>query len=431
MSNDQASESGAIVRVEAKDIVLLIERTIGNVREDTKESPYIKEALKVLTVGGYRSAIGCFWNAVVDDLRNKIIHRSLEMFNKSMTLGRTISNYDDFQNYINDDQLIEGAYKIGVIGWEASKILKHAKETRHIFDGHPKSSDPSIIKVLGMMEDCVKYVLADPYPPQIIDVSEYLTQMASATFDRNEIGIETAVTELPEIYQKELINRLMTEYIDPNGSTVLRSNIEFVTPFLWRVLSPDVKRQVVRRVDSEISAGNLDKISQAFSFVKVVSGAQYLSATARKYLLKPLIEQLKINLDNFGKENILVRDLEPYAAYIPPDLLDDYVKTLVMTYVGHIGGSPQFRRTDFYANDAAVRIPKMFEAFDDKAGLAFVKAIRGNSTLRSRIASPTKLNRLKALGNIVLERTSATFSERAFLEALVDENKIEAFYKTL
>jgi hypothetical protein len=59
-----------------------------------------------------------------------------------------VESYEDFQNFVNDDQLIEGAYKIGVIGWEASKVLKHAKETRHIFSGHPKSSDPSIIKVL-------------------------------------------------------------------------------------------------------------------------------------------------------------------------------------------------------------------------------------------------------------------------------------------
>lgn len=57
-----------------------------------RHSPYIQEALRVPPVQGYRSAIGSFWNAVVDDLRNKIIHRSLPLFNKVMKekLGRTI-----------------------------------------------------------------------------------------------------------------------------------------------------------------------------------------------------------------------------------------------------------------------------------------------------------------------------------------------------
>ncbi|WP_226579898.1 hypothetical protein [Halobacillus litoralis] len=67
------------------------------------DNPYIEEALRVLPVGGYRSAIGAFWNAVVDDLRNKIIYRSLTMFNKEMEIGREINTYDDFQNYVNDD----------------------------------------------------------------------------------------------------------------------------------------------------------------------------------------------------------------------------------------------------------------------------------------------------------------------------------------
>jgi len=125
------------------DFTPLFERALTSVREDLRDNPYIQEALRVLPVRGYRSAIGNFWNAVVDDLRNKVIFRSLSLFNKSVKAHSEVKSYEDFQSFINDDQLIEGAYKIGVIGYEASKILKHAKETRHFFDGHPRSSEPS------------------------------------------------------------------------------------------------------------------------------------------------------------------------------------------------------------------------------------------------------------------------------------------------
>src|ERR1035437_1230872 len=163
--NDQAL---AVLPAVEKQIIVkegdfgpLFERCLNSVRPDLRDNPYILEGLRVLPVRGYRSAIGSFWNAVVDDLRNKIMARSLSLFNKSIQPTREVKTYEDFQNSINDDQLIEGAYKIGVIGWEASKVLKHAKETRHIFDGHPKSSEPSPVKVLAMMEDCIKYVLND------------------------------------------------------------------------------------------------------------------------------------------------------------------------------------------------------------------------------------------------------------------------------
>jgi len=431
MTKKNTDSGNALVTVDAKEVVPLFEHAITSVRDEMRDNPYIEEALRVLPVGGYRSAIGCFWNAVVDDLGNKIIHRSLELFNKSVTLGTKIKSYEDFQNYVNDDQLIEGAYKIGVIGWEASKVLKHAKETRHIFDGHPKSSNPSVIKVLAMVDDCVKYVLTDPYPPQIIDIDEYLTQLASESFDRNDIAVENALTELPEVYQNELVNRLYTAYVEGESSSVLRSNVEFAAPFLWRVLPAEVKRQVVRRVDQEIQSANTERTKQAFAFVTVVGGTQHLSAVARKYRLGPLVKELKDNLDNWSVENECVRDLEPYAGYIPKELLVDYVRALTMTYVGYTGSSYRFGRTDFYANGAAVRIPGMFEAFDDNAASAFVDAIRGNSVLRNRIASPAKIKRLRALGNIVLERVSAKFSERDFLEKLVDESQVEEFYKKL
>jgi hypothetical protein len=146
---NKAKRSLAIVPAGSQDIAAAFTEALGRVREDLDDNPYIEEALLVLPAGGYRSAIGCVWNAVVDDLRNKIIHRSTELFNKVVKPSRDVKTYEDFQNRINDDQLIEGAYEIGVIGWEASKILKHAKETRHVFDGHPKSSKPSLIKVLA------------------------------------------------------------------------------------------------------------------------------------------------------------------------------------------------------------------------------------------------------------------------------------------
>src|SRR4051812_25583264 len=90
----------------------LLRRSLRAVREELAENTYIEEAKIVLCAGGYRSAIGAIWNAVVDDLRNKIIHRSLSLFNKAMALPKEIKSYEDFQNHVNDDSLIEGAYRI-------------------------------------------------------------------------------------------------------------------------------------------------------------------------------------------------------------------------------------------------------------------------------------------------------------------------------
>lgn len=410
-----------------KSMQPFFERTLACVREDIADNPYIRETFKVLAVGGYRSAIGSLWNAVVDDLRNKIVHRSLALFNKVSGVGKDVKTYEDFQNFVNDDQLIEGAYKIGVIGWEASKILKHAKETRHIFDGHPKSSEPSILKVLAMFDDCVKYVLIAPYPSQVVDIDDYINTMDSTNFDRNAIAVANALTELPEIYKDELANRLFTVYVHPNTSSILRSNVEFVAPVLWPVLPKAIKIQVVRRVDQEIAKSNAIQTESAFSFVNIVGANAYLSATAKSYTLAPLVQKLNDSLDDWKEESECTQALLPYAANIPPDLINEYVWGLTHTYVGFMGGSPQYSRSDFYSNQAAELIPKMFEVFDDTAATAFIETIKNSALLRNRIKSPSKLARLRSLGNIVLNRISTSFAGRTFLESLVDENRIEEF----
>ncbi|MCG7964961.1 MAG: hypothetical protein JAY63_00035 [Candidatus Thiodiazotropha taylori] len=420
-----------LIKKSDSDIVPLIERAVMGVREDMRDNPYILEAVRVLPVQGYRSAIGAFWNAVVDDLRNKILFRSVSLFNKEVEVGREIKTYEDFQNYVNDDQLIEGAYKIGVIGWEAYKILRHSKESRHIFYGHPKSSEPSLVKVLSVIDDCIKYVLNEEYPTQIIDIDEYIDILKSESYDRNTVAIENALGDLPETYKNELANRLFTIYTHPDSSSTLTSNIEFVGPLLWAVLPKPNKIQIVRRIDQVLPKGDATVTDKAFDFVHLVGGMIYLSHNARKYKIAPLVEELKGNLDNWDVENRCVRELKQFSSVIVEECIDDYVWALTHTYVGYIGGSARFSRTDFYANGAAAHIPEMFQAFNDRMAGAFINAIKSSKKLKRRIKSPSKIKRLRSLGMILDEKVSDSFEYQGVLTALVDESKEEEFFEEI
>lgn len=406
----------------------LFKQRLEYIREDLKDNPYIAEALRVLPVGGFRSAMGAFWNAVEDDLRNKVLFRSAKLFNKEMKPKKPINCYDDFQDNVNDEMLIDGAYKIGVINWEAHRILKQVKETRHIFYGHAKSSDPGAIKALGMIEDCVKYVLSQEYASPIIDIDEYIDLMGTDDFCRNKYSVSDAIADLPDIYKKELMNRFFTAYITESCSSVLRSNIEFVAPYLWRVLAKEDIIQVTKRVDQEITKGNGTRITYAFSFINIVGAKKYLSTKAKKYLIGPIIDKLNKNLDNFDVENECINQLSVYAGYIPRELLTEYVRGITRTYVGHIGGSFYYSRTDFYADGAALVIPEMFEKFDDESAYEFVEIVKNDARLKGRIRSSVKLRRLRTLGEIVHKRISDNFSQRKFIEALIDEKREKEFF---
>lgn len=419
------------VTINRTEVDFLFTRAIESVRSDMRDNPYIIEAIKVLAVDGYRSSIGSFWNAVVDDLRNKIMYRSLDMFNKEVDLRREIKNYEDFQNYVNDDELIEGAYKIGVIGYEASKILKHSKETRHFFSGHPGSSEPTMIKVLSLMEDCIKYVLNDEYPMQIIDIDDYLSIMNTESYDRSEIGIENALGDLPKRYKVELSNRVFRSYLLENASTILKSNIEFCAPLLWKVLAKEDKLQIVRSVDRIITSGQKQKIESAFDFVEMVNGNEYLSMFSKVYIIKPIIDEYTSNLGTFANENASARKLIHYSANIPHELLKDYVGVITKSYIGFLGNSFYHARTDFYADGAAIIIPDMFQKFDDTATEHFIELLKRDRDLKRLMRTPSKLRRIRTLGEILLERVSTNFDQKEVLLLLVDEEQEGALFESL
>ena len=427
----QNKSMNELVKTSDTDIISIIEREIMGVREEMRDNPYILEAIRVLPVQGYRSTIGAFWNAVVDDLRNKIIFRSMSLFNKEIQLSRKIETYEDFQEYVRDDQLIEGAYKIGVIGWDAYKILRHTKESRHIFSGHPKSSEPSLVKVLSVIDDCIKYVLNEEYPAKIIDIDEYIETLKSEDFDRNTVVIENALGDLPETYKNELTNKLFTIYIHPDSSSSLISNIEFVAPLLWQVLPKQVKIQIVRRIDQEFPKANTIITDKAFDFVHIVGGMLYLSNNAKRYKIEPLVKKLKGRLDNWNVENKCVRSLKQFASVIVEECIDDYVWAITHAYVGYMGGSAQFSRTDFYANGAAVHIPEMFQKFNDRMASAFISTIQESALLKSRVRSPSKLKRLRSLALIVDEKVSEVFEDQEILSLLVDESKEQEFFERI
>lgn len=423
------SQEKSIQRVKSNtEELALIRKCLTNVREEMQDNPYILEAQRVLPAEGYRSAIGAYWNAVVDDLRKKIIHRSLDLFNKEIKPRKEIKTYEDFQDYITDIELIEGAYKIGVIGWEGRKILNHAREIRHIFDGHPSSSDPSPLKVLDMMNDCNIYALSQEYPPQIIDIDSYISTMDSPEFNRNDVAIEQALGDLPPIYKSELTHRFYSIYTHPDSSTILKSNIELAAPILWGVLPKEDKIQVARRLDKDIVDGNKLIIEKGTEFLAMVNGFKYVSTSSRRAIFEPTIKSLEDALDDWQTEGKTVKFLQRLGTNIPSDLIERYVSALTLTYVGYKGRSMYFARTAFYSDAAAPVIARLFELFDDTAVSAFIKTVSQNSVLKAKIQEPGQLRRLRNLANILLDRPKLRSDLKEFLELLVDEEKTKEFF---
>jgi len=404
---------------------------INQVREDKQDCEYLIEARRVLPVKGYRSAIGCYWNSVVDDLRRKVMHRSLEVFNKEYQSNggkKTIKEYEDFQDHVTDYDLIECAYRMGAISWEARKVLHQARETRNIFDGHPKSSPPELVKVLSFISDCNKYVLNVEFPASIINISDYLRTMDGNDYDRNDIAVKQAMSNLPETYKKELIHRLYSTYTNQSSSTTIKSNIEFLSPILWAELPKTIRLEIGQGFDKDMARGIGSIVQSGIEFMKLINGFMYVSMITREAIFKPIIDKLNQSLDNWDEEEKAVVELVKLGYNIPSSCINEYVQGVTCAYIGYVGGSRCWSRTDFYSDGAAAHIPSIFSHFDNNCVAAFVCSIKNNKKLKSRIGNHVKLNRLRELGNIILEKGIGDKSDRKFMEMMCDDSQKTKFY---
>lgn len=399
-----------------------LQKELGNIRDDFSENKYILEAAKVLKAGGLRSTIGSYWNAVIDDLRKKVIHRSIDLFNKEMSLKKTIKSYEDFQDHVTDFSLIDGAYKIGVLSWEGKKLLHQARETRNIFDGHPDSSDPTLFKVFNMIADCNKYVLSQESPPSIIDTNEYILNMDKTSFNRNNIAVAQAFSDLPAIYKTELINKLFTIYLNDSTSTILRGNIEFSLPILWDVLPKEDRKLIGQRFDKELVKGDKIIIEKSIDFMSLIDGMRYTAGASRNIIFEPAITQLENNLDNWTEEQKAVSYLKRIGSIIPSNLIERYVSALTLTYLGY---------GNYHSWAAAATITSIFKKFDNSSIEAFRKVIETNITLKGRIQNATKLTRLRSLGTILQNETTPRNDLKEFLEFLTDTKRTSEFYSSI
>ena len=154
----------------------------------------------------------------------------------------------------------------------------------------------------------------------------------------------------------------------------------------------------------------------------------YISSASRKVIIAPLITSLEGALDDWEKEGSLAKQLQPLARFVPDDLRQSFVQAITRTYVGYKGSSSSYSRTNFYSNAAASCIKEMFQSFDLASTDCFVETVKQDALLRRRIKEKGQLDRLRVLGNILIESEIASDDAERFLEALCDEDETEKLF---
>jgi hypothetical protein len=169
---------------------------------------YIEKAQRAAGVGLWDSVMLYFWNEAMHDLRRKVVAYGIEYFPSTQKL----SDQDSLREDINDYELIEGCFQLGIISKEAWFFLQQCRDIRNQYTAaHLSDSQIDMMEALNFIKNCVKYVLTHELPSPGFSIRDFMVRLSNHDVSDMIAEIEMGINDQAPEIRKIILNRLFSE----------------------------------------------------------------------------------------------------------------------------------------------------------------------------------------------------------------------------
>jgi hypothetical protein len=358
--------------------------------------PYLERAKVAAEAGLYDAAVLYFWNESMNDLRRKVMSYGIEYFPYQQ--GRHITGEDSLRENVNDYELIEGCYQLGIISKEAWFFLQQCREIRNQYTAaHLSDSQIDPLEAQNFIKNCVKYVLTHELPSPGFSIRNFMERLRNADVSQMLGEIEAGIKDQASEIRKALLNRLFDEYIDTACSSMLRSNIELVAPLVWEKVDDEGKLELGQRYVRVRVGPSQDAALLAFNFFKVVGGISAIPDAYRRPIFENYAKALitaHFEANNFRKEGPRAEDLLELRFDVPKDAAQVYTKAVILSFLGNTYGH-------CWKADETNRT--MLSHFNIHCVGATIKLLDTDRDVQQTLTSKLPIQRLKELVKILLD----------------------------
>jgi len=371
--------------------------SIANAIRPECRGSYIEKAQRAAEAGLWDSAVLYFWNETMNDLRRKVITYGVEYF--PVPPNTRLTDEESLRDNLNDYQLIDGCYQLGIISKEAWFFLQQCREIRNQFTAaHLSDSEIDVLEAQNFIKNCVKYVLTHDPPPPGFSIRDFMERLRNHDVRKMAEEIITAVKgQAPEI-QKALLNRLFSEYVDINCSATLRANIETIAPAIWGFVDEQTHEELGQRYVRVRIGPSQDSALLAFNFFKIVNGIQSIPDAYRRPIYEGHARDLlnaHFGANNFYTEGPIAKTLSELGSDVPKEAATIYVKAVTLSFVGNPYG--HCWSADTYNRE-------MITKFNIECVRSLLNLLDTDRDVQSALTSIAPIKRFKALVDILLER---------------------------
>ncbi len=308
------------------------------IRPECRDDRSIDKAKTAIEAGLNDAAINYIWNVAMFDLHKKIIVYGVDYFSSAINWeGKPLKTMEDLRE-VKDHQLISGAFALGIIPTEAHFFLQQCREIRNNFStAHSPLGDIDRLETFNFIKNCIKYVLTFDLPApglQIKDLVESLTLERLESVDELQAIIESQSTKV----HGPILHNLFSNFIKQDCDPKLKHNIRLLAPYLWDIVSEEVKSNIAAKFASLRDIKGKDAANEALEFLKTVNGVEYIPESFKEIIFKKHAQFLidaHNGRDNFYNEPGYARDLASLGKNVPLSAIYTYVKAILLSYIGN------------------------------------------------------------------------------------------------
>jgi len=394
-------EEYAIVESAGTEISpISIKRLLHSIRPVWQGKGLIKRVERLLPVDP-SSACQRLLNAAIYDLREKIVTIGIDIgkeIAKTYKLPPIEKDEDILENY-SPYNIIDLSYRIGILRRSEWRRIQRCYEIRRDLEHEDNEYEAVLEDSFYIFKSTIEIILSqDPIELlKVIDVKQIIE-------GPNRITISEELLEdfshAPELRQTEILRFLVSTAQNSEQPDLIREH----SYELLRHFKPTTKTQVVitiaQELEKKLGRNKLDLITARIG--QAIGATAYFKKTKLKDYYAAILKDFDNAGSNWaeqGKTVSLFYDIG-HLNYCPKDLLQKFLRYLILWYIGEPGGYGTWgrNRAVFCSDSAAPIIKRIFK--ESKNLAEDIENYRKDSTIKNLIENRHLLARFEDLLDI-------------------------------
>lgn len=369
--------------------------------QQKSEAMYISKFIAACGAGLFDAALNFLWNETVLNLRQKVIRFDMNYFLDSIITDTrrraSFRNEDDLKN-LDDWELIKGCKDTGIITDIGYMHLDYVRNMRnHASAAHPNHNDLDGLQLSSWLQTCIKEVLAKEPEGPVIEVRKLLNNLRTNVLAADDIPpIRANLQQIPIDLIDSTLRAIFGMYTDPSLAIPIRTNLKLVATSVWENSSIQSKYDCGLKYAVFSANAEIQRKTLAHEFLNSLeNGLSYLPNDHKAIEMNQVLDTLysaHMGWNNFHNEPPHARSLAKYIpanGEVPREVLEKYIKVLVMCAVGNGYG---------VSSAAEPTYTELISRFSDKNYLEFAKLL-ADSDIQSCLRYTTCNSKFRCLSS--------------------------------